>query len=384
VPSLIALALPPGPAFVEALRRTWDAGDAILPLDRRLPRPALDALLDRLAPAAVIDELGELHRRPDGGRPVVDGDALVVATSGTTGEPKGVVLSHDAVAASAEATSARLGIDPSRDRWLCCLPVAHVGGLSVITRALHTKTPLDVHPFFDADAVMAAVRPSGGERTRSDRAVTRVSLVATALARIDPAPFTTILLGGAAPPGQLPANAVVTYGMTETGSGVVYDGRPLDGVEVRVVDGVIEVRAPMLLRAYRDGRGETDPRDADGWFATGDAGEIDDEGLVVVHGRVGDLIVTGGEKVWPVVVEAALSGHPAVAEVMVVGRPDPEWGNVVAAVVVPSDPAAPPRLDELRAQVRATLPAYCAPKRLDVVTALPRTTTGKVKRRAAT
>jgi O-succinylbenzoic acid--CoA ligase len=369
VPDLIALALPPGPAFVEALQRVWDAGDAALPVDGRLPRPALDALLDRLAPAAVLDATGVRTARP-GGVPTADGDALVVATSGTTGEPKGVVLTHDAVAASATATSDRLAIDPGRDRWLCCLPVAHVGGLSVVTRALLTKTPLTVHPRFDAAAVAA------------DRTVTRISLVATALARVDPARWRTVLLGGAAPPERVPGNVVVTYGMTETGSGVVYDGVPLDGVEVRLVDGLIEVRGPMLLRAYRSGAGEVDPRGAEGWLATGDAGAIGDDGRLAVHGRRGDLIVSGGENVWPAPVERVLGTHPAVAEVLVVGRPDPEWGRVVTAVVVPADPAAPPSLDALRDHVRATLPAFCAPRRLELAAALPRTASGKLKREA--
>jgi O-succinylbenzoic acid--CoA ligase len=371
VPSLIALAVPPGPAFVAALQRVWDAGDAVLPLDLRLPRPALDGLLDRLVPAAVVDEAGERHARPGGGRPTDDGDALVVATSGTTGEPKGVVLTHDAVAASAEATSARLGIDPDRDTWLCCLPVAHMGGLSVITRALHTKTPLEIHAGFDAAAVARAAH---------DRAVTRVSLVATALARIDPTLFATILLGGAAPPDALPPNAVVTYGMTETGSGVVYDRRPLDGVEVRIVDGLIELRGPMLLRAYRDAAGEVDPRHTGGWLATGDAGELDATGQLTVHGRRGELIITGGENVWPAAVEAVLARHAGVAEVLVVGRPDATWGRAVTAVVVPTDPARPPVLGDLRDHVRAELPAYCAPHALELVQELPRTPSGKLKR----
>jgi O-succinylbenzoic acid--CoA ligase len=379
VPALIALAVPPGPAFVDALRRVWDDGDAALPLDLRLPRPALHTLLGRLAPAAVVDGAGDRHTRPRVA-PTRPGDALVVATSGTTGEPKGVVLTHDAVVASAVATSARLAIDPARDRWLCCLPVAHMGGLSVITRALHTGTPLEVHARFDPAAVAEAARAGG---------VTRTSLVATALARVDPTPFTTILLGGAAAPADRPPNAVVTYGMTETGSGVVYDGRPLDGVDVRIVEGGIEVRGPMLLRAYRDvtpgngeddDPGETDPRDPDGWLATGDAGALDAEGRLVVHGRQGDLIITGGENVWPAAVEAVLARHPAVGEALVVGRPDPEWGHAVTAVVVPADPAAAPTLAELRDHVRAALPVFCAPKALELVEALPRTAAGKVRR----
>jgi O-succinylbenzoic acid--CoA ligase len=340
-------------AVVDRLRRAWDEGDAVLPLDPRLPGPARDRVL-----AAA---------RPD--EPVEEGDALVVATSGTTGDPKAVVLTHEAVAASARATSARLAVDPDRDRWLACLPLAHVGGLSVVTRALLTGTPLVVHDGFDAEAVAGAATEGG---------CTLVSLVATALRGVDPAAFRVVVLGGSAMPPDLPPNAVATYGMTETGSGVVYDGVPLDGVELQVVGGEIQVRAPMLLRCYRDG---TDPKDADGWFPTGDAGTWDPETYVLsVSGRTGDLVITGGENVWPVAVERVLARHPGVAEVAVIGRPDPEWGSRVVALVVPADPAEPPTLASLRDAVRAELPAYAAPRELELVAALPRTTLGKVAR----
>jgi len=359
------------PAFLDGLRAAWDAGDAVFPLDPRLPAAARERAL-----AAA---------RPDA--PVEDGDALVVATSGTTGDPKCVVLTHDAVRASALAASARLGVDPARDRWLACLPLAHVGGLSVVTRALATGTPLAVHDGFSAPAVEAAA-------TDPDSPVTLVSLVATALRRVDPGLFRRVVLGGSAMPPDLPPNAVATYGMTETGSGVVYDGVPLDGVEVRTVDGAggpvtapggegaIELRGPMLLRAYRDG---TDPRRPDGWLPTGDAGAWDPAaGRLRVFGRTGDLVITGGENVWPVAVERVLGAHPAVAEVAVVGRPDPEWGQRVVAVVVPSDPTSPPSLDALRDAVKAELPAYAAPRELILAEALPRTALGKVARAALT
>ena len=211
------------------------------------------------------------------------------------------------------------------------------------------------------------------------RGATLSTVVPTALARIEPLAFRKLVVGGSAPPAVLPANAVVSYGMTETGSAFVYDGVPLDGAEVRIVDGEIQVRGPMVLRAYRDG---TVPTDADGWFATNDAGEWDDDGRLVVHGRRGDLIITGGENVWPNAVELVLSRHPQVAEVAVVGRPDPEWGQTVVAVVVATDPDAPPGLDVLRDHVKQTLPAYCAPRVVEPVAVLPRTLLGKVERRS--
>jgi O-succinylbenzoic acid--CoA ligase len=331
----------------------------VLPLDPRLP----DAARRRVLAVA----------RPDD--PIEPGDALVVATSGTTGDPKGVVLTHEAVAASARATSARLGVDPARDRWLACLPLAHVGGLSVVTRALVTGTPLVVHDGFDAAAVQAAADP---EAAGPDGPATLASLVPAVVARLDVSVFRRVVLGGSAMPERLPPNAVATYGMTETGSGVVYDGVPLDGVDVRVVGGQVEVRGPMLLRAYRDG---TDPKDADGWLRTGDAGAWDPAARRLrVFGRVGDLVITGGENVWPVAVERVLARHPQVAEVVVMGRPDPAWGQRVVAVVVPADAADPPTLDALRDAAKADLPAYAAPRELVLVDTLPRTALGKVAR----
>jgi O-succinylbenzoic acid--CoA ligase len=296
------------------------------------------------------------------GEPVEPGDALVVATSGSTGEPKGVVLTHDAVTASAQATSERLGVTAD-DHWLACLPLSHVGGLSVVTRALHTGTRLTVLPGFDVDAVGS-----------SD--ATLVSLVATTLRRVDAERFRVIVLGGGRPPEDRPPNTVTTYGMTETGSGVVYDGVPLDGVDVRMdSDGQILLRGPMLLRCYRDG---SVPLEDEGWLPTGDLGRWLDDGRLHVDGRRGDLIITGGENVWPEAVEAALADHPDVAEVLVRGADDPEWGQIVEAVIVPLHAA--PSLESVRAHVKVRHPAFMAPRRIEIVSSLPRTSIGKLRR----
>lgn len=366
VRELVAIDMAGGDEFVLELRRAWDKGNAVLPVDQRLPTVAKARVLEAMRPSWVVTGAGRAHRRP--GEPVESGDALVMATSGTTGEPKGVVLTHDAIKASAAATSSRLGVEPGVHRWLACLPLSHVGGLSVVTRSLLTGTPCTVLPGFDRDEVVAAAGPE-----------VLVSLVATALQRVQADLFHTVVLGGSSPPDHLPANVVTTYGMTETGSGVVYDGVPLDGVAVDLDarTGEIRLRAPMLLRAYRDG---TVPLDAGGWFATGDAGSLDESGRLNVSGRIGDLIVTGGENVWPAPVEAAIATHPKVAEVAVAGRPDPEWGQRVVAWVVPVEQGNLPTLDELKDLVGGTVAPYASPKELVVVDSLPTTAIGKVRR----
>jgi o-succinylbenzoate---CoA ligase len=360
--NLVALAMPGGPGFVDALQRIWDDGDAVFPIDLRLPKPARDRVLEAMVPSAVVEESGERVALV-GGRPVEDGDALVVATSGSSGEPKGVILTHDAVQASALATTGWIGRDPA-DHWLACLPLAHVGGLSVITRALAMGIPLTVLPTVDPDTI----RTTGA---------TLISLVPAALDRIDVKQFRRIVLGGSRPPADRPANSVATYGMTETGSGIVYDGYALDGVELRIVGGQIEVRGPMLLRAYRNGH---DPKSADGWLSTGDLGAVADDGRLTVFGRAGDLIITGGENVWPETVEAVLMRHPSVADAAVTGVPDARWGQAVTALVVPTDRATLPTLEQLRDWVKAELPAFCAPHALSLVNAIPRTALGKIRR----
>ena len=207
-----------------------------------------------------------------------------------------------------------------------------------------------------------------------------VSLVPTALARVDADRFHTVVLGGSAPPAGLAPNVVTTYGLTETGSGVVYDGVALDGVEVAIDgDGQIRLRGPMLLRAYRDG---TTATDAGGWLATGDAGRLTPDGRLSVDGRLSDLIVTGGDNVWPAAVEAILRQHRGVAQVAVAGRPDPEWGERVVAWVVPAAGGEPPTLDQLRELVKGQLAAYAAPRELVLAESLPTTSIGKIRRQA--
>lgn len=368
---LVALDVVGGPTFLSLLRRVWEEGDAVCVHDQRLSGESKERNWRALSPTHRMGEDGE--KIPcEGGHGVEVGDALVVVTSGSSGTPKAAVLTHDALKASARITSAALGVDPQRHSWLACLPLTHIGGFSVVSRALLTGTPLIIHPRFTA------------QKAQSE-GVTHISLVTAALAQVDPTLFTCILLGGAAPPEKLPPNVVTTYGMTETGSGVVYDGKPLSGVKVAIDEGgQILLSSPTLLRCYRDGsvpfvRG---PDGTNAWLATGDGGEIDHEGYLHVFGRLGEVIVSGGEKVWPNEVEAVLSHAAKVGEVAVWKRDDQKWGERVVAHVVPTTASDPPQLAELVAHVREHLPPWAAPKELVLHDALPRTPSGKVRRRA--
>jgi o-succinylbenzoate---CoA ligase len=390
---LLAVVLP-RPAAAEAVARAWEAGEAVCPLDPEAPAPELKRALAAARPTRLLDRDG--RSRLPGGEPVEPGTAAVVATSGTGGTPKVVELGMDAVRVSALASSTALGAGPG-DRWLCCLPLHGVAGLAVLARAWHTGVPVEVHQRFDPAAVAAA----------AGRA-TLVSLVPTMLRRLlaagdGPAGFRRILLGGGPLPADLLQAAaaakvglVRTYGLTETFGGVVHDGHPLDGVELSVGgsgglkdrppvegdnDGEIQVRGPMLFRRYRGDPARTAAVLRDGWLRTGDLGRLEPDGRLVVLGRREDLVISGGVKVHPVEVEAVLAAHPAVAEAAVAGRPDPEWGQRVAAFVVPRDPADPPTLAELRAFALERLAAAKAPRELVLLPALPRGPSGKLLRR---
>ncbi len=374
MPELVAVALPGGEPFLRTVLDIWEAGDAVLPLAPDDPAPHRRALLAAARPGRLIDEAGT--RDLDDGLPVEDGDAVVVCTSGTTGSPRAAVHTHHGLEAAAFATATALGV-AADVRWLACLPLHHVGGFSVLTRAIITGAGLEVVPRPEPAVVDAA----------PERGCTHVSLVPTVLGRIDDTRWRCILLGGSAPPADRPANTVATYGCTETYGGVVYDGLAINGVSVRTVGAPgshwsepapIELRTPSLMRCYRDG---TLPADGAGWFRTGDLGTVDpDTGRLSVAGRADDVVVTGGENVWPDPVEAAIGTVVGVAEVAVVGRDDPEWGQRVVAVVVPTDAGRPPSLESLREAVRAVLPAACAPRELELRDSLPRTSLGKIER----
>ena len=365
VKRLVALDMPASVEFADHVRNAWGAGDAVFPIDQRLPQAAKDSLVEQFKPSVLIDGTGSIVTLANS-EPTEEHDALVIATSGSTGNPKGVVHTHDSIRALLNMSQARLLTDSST-HWLLCLPVSHVAGFSVLARSIVFGNQISILPKFDEYEVLAAAK----------NGATHVSLVPTTLNRIDPAIFESILLGGATAPSNLPANVTTTYGMTETFGGIAYNTRPLNGVEVRVRDEHIELRSPSLFRAYR---GAKTPRSIDGWYQTGDNGTFAN-GVLQVFGRSDDMIITGGENVWPSAVEKIISTITGIERVVVSGIDDAQWGQRVVAWIVSSNALAP-SLEDVRQHVKQQLPSFCAPTELRAVREIPTTSLGKVDMQA--
>lgn len=378
---VVAVALAPGAEWLGIVAETWDAGAAVFPVDHRMPAAEMRALLDRAEPTVLLDERGP--RRRDAGVEVEPRVALVVHTSGTGGAPKLVEFDRRALDSAVASSALALDATPA-DAWICCLPLAHVAGLLVLLRGLLLGAPVRVLPAFDPAAVAA----------ESD--VAFLSIVPTMLLRLlehgaDLSSLRAILVGGAhlSPTVREAAEraggrVIETYGLTESCGGIVYDGLPLTGTEMRIdPDGGVQLRGPTVMLGYRfDPDGTAAALTADGWLRTGDAGEIDAGGRLHVVGRVDELIKSGGERVWPDEVEGALRDHAKIADVAVGGRLDREWGQRVVAWVVPTDPADPPTLEELRTFCSRSIARHKAPREVVVVRELPQTFSGKLRRTA--
>jgi O-succinylbenzoic acid--CoA ligase len=407
----VALRLPPGHAFVEALHAAWAVGATVWPENLRLAGPEAKAQHARALPRVTIDEARawrELCRGPgDGvvGAPVPSSEALLLFSSGTTGAPKAVRLTFANLEASASASARHLGASAG-ECWLACLPFFHVGGLSILVRSTLGASPVIVHSEFDAARVDEALEREG---------VTAISLVPTTLKRLldlrgdrpAPAGLRLVLLGGAAAPDGLCRRAArlgwpvrATYGLTEAASQVATaltaaPGAPLiplPETDLRIVDprgrpcaqgsfGQILVRGPTVSPGYLDDRAAERSAFVGGWLHTADEGALDVEGGLRVRDRRCDLIVSGGENVSPAEVEAVLLDHAAVDEVAVAGAPDPEWGRRVVAWVVLREPGGADA-GSLAEYARRRLAAYKVPREFCFVDALPRNAMGKVVRRA--
>ena len=411
----VAIALPAGLDFVCALHACLLLGAVAVPVDLRLGERERAAIVD--GAAVVVDEplrAAGTRGAAAGATHDLDAVAAVIHTSGTTSAPKPVELTYGNFLWSALGSAVALGLDP-RERWLCNLPLSHVGGLSILLRSAIYATTAVVHERFDTELTLRAVmgeagggvhllgtltNGAGAAGASADAPVTLVSLVATTLTRLldagleRPPALRCALTGGGPVPAALleRARAVgvpvsLTYGMTEACSqvttlplaaergsaGPATAGPPLFCTRVRTApDGEIEVAGPTLARGVA---GE------DGWLRTGDMGRLNGEGNLLVTGRKADTIVSGGENVAPTEVESVLEEHPGVLEAAAIGRADERWGEAVTAlVVVRSD--AKLHGEELRAYCAARLAPYKVPKEVALVEGpLPRTRSGKLLRR---
>jgi len=369
----VALVLPPGQEFAVAFHGCLLLGCPAVPVDPSRPEAEREELARGCQ--VVVDGPLEGHEDP-AARPrshfEPDEVAVVMHTSGSTGVPAPVELTYRNLWWSAAGSAVALGLDPE-ERWLCCLPVAHVGGLSILVRSAIYATTAIVHERFDTDAVLAALTGEDGP--------TMVSLVPTMLGRLldagleRPPALRHALLGGAPAPDGLLARAqragvpvAPTWGMTEAASQVTTFGRPLFCTTVGVTGaGELMVDGPTVSPSCERP------------LATGDLGRIEAGGEVVVTGRASATIITGGENVQPAVVEEAVESHPAVLECGVYGRPDPEWGEAVVAVVVLRE-GAEVDAAELGKWCRERLAPFECPKEFRFAGSLPRTGAGKIDR----
>jgi len=433
--SPIALLLEGDANFAAWFHAVVLAGRAVLPLNLRL---TADELAQQLADARVGVLLGEtadtrlanlarqlpgLHAataprlealpEPRGEWPGKGGAAgehamlAVLFTSGTSGRAKGACLSRANFLASAEAAAERLGAVVA-ERWLACMPLFHVGGLSILMRSVRFGGPVRLLPRFDA-AEVSEVLDAGD--------IAGVSLVPTMLARLlahrggRPAPpgLRVLLLGGAAAAPELLARALAagypvcpTYGLTEATSQVATAAPPpggatqprrmraVQGTELRIVSdgleappgtpGEILVRGPTVMQGYLHDAESTARALKGGWLHTGDIGCLDADGGLQVLDRRDDLIVSGGENVYPAEVEAVLMEHPSVGEAGVAGVPDDDLGARVVAWLVVA-PGADLDFEALQRHCRERLSGFKQPREFRYLDALPRNAAGKLLRR---
>jgi O-succinylbenzoic acid--CoA ligase len=385
----VAIELPAGLEHAVLIHALMKLGAVSYPINTRLSSAERAAELERAGPGLVISDTADTGLT-EADLPLLgehDLDALCcrILTSGSSGRARPVGLTYGNHLWSAVGSAFNLGVEPT-DRWLCCVPLFHVSGLSILLRSVIYGTAAVVHDGFDVDRVAESLEGDG---------VTVVSLVATQLRRlleagVDLLPLRAVLVGGGPVPDDVldealgrGATVVQTYGLTEAASQVTTlspvdarrkqgsAGRPLLTTHLRIQDGEILVQGPTVAPGVSD---------EDGWLHTGDLGRIDEDGFLYVTDRLGDMIVTGGENVIPAEIEEVLMRHQDVLDAAAVGRADSEWQEAVAAVVVLRD-GAEADAEALRRHCSLTLADYKVPKSFEFVPELPRTGSGKLLRR---
>ena len=360
--ALVALDYGLGPDLVASIRQSVEKQEAFCVVDQRLSPRRQREELALLGATHIQSSQGRVTLTQ--GEPVESDIGLVMLTSGSSGTPKAAMHSWQSLRASAELTQATLRSD-TPPIWMPCLPANHIGGLAVLLRSIFSDAAL---LWADSNDLAAGARAGA----------THISVVRAQLARNDLGGYQKVLLGGAKSPQELPENVLTTWGMTETGSGVVYNGLALPGVEIAEVDGEILVRSDTLFSAYRNAPRPraTGPDGLDDWFPTGDAGSITN-GVLSIRGRLGFVINTGGEKVWPEDLENVLSTIGGVKECAVTGIEDPEWGQKIVALIVNDGK----NIDkEIRAVSDERIGPWAKPKEIRYVAAIPRTGNGKIRR----
>ena len=341
----------------------------------------------------------------------LDDEFAIIHTSGTSGRPKAAILTYGNVYRSARGSAKLLG-HFENERWLCVLPLYHVGGLSIVFRSLNYGTAVEFGPTapFDVDET---------NRTLSANPITLVSLAPSMLQRLLDAKtrpwnpqLRLILLGGEAPSPELVERCIAeelpiatTYGLTEAASQVATAlpdlvgrkpgtvGKALNCAKVRIIDergadappgvpGEVLVSGDTVMRGYYGDPAATAATLHDCWLHTGDIGYLDEDDDLFILQRRSDLIVSGGENIYPAEVERALRKHPDLSEAVVFGLPDEEWGQRVVAVAQTAVGASASE-EQIRGFLRERLASYKVPRQIVLVDALPLTASGKIQRRAA-
>ncbi len=379
--NLVAIDLPQNNKFLQIIKEVWDNGDAVFVIDQRFSPSLKRQTIGSVKPKYLIDKDGK-NTLPDSVG-VSSNDALIQLTSGTTGYPKSVIHTFDSLKAHGAMVNEFLKVNPKSDRWIACLPLSHIGGMGVVMRAYFADMPVEIIETPDKTEL---------ERLNAN-GYNMVSLVASVLDRINTRSYKAVVIGGMAEPDNVAENIFPTYGLSESGGGVVYKGECLRGVRIKIQPGsqLIEINSPTLLRAYRSmhesavGKNVVSkegiyPELDNGYFVTSDCGYFENDRLKIL-GRRDDLINTGGEKIWAKTLEDIILSIDGIDQVCVVGLKDQKWGQKIVAAVAKSKDSKATSEDIIRT-VKDRLASWAVPKEIQFVDDLPKTAILKTDRAA--